>query len=177
MYTIKLNTEIERQEAFKLRARAYKAYLPNGTMEFSDQADKTATIYGVYDQNQIVGTVRVNHDSNMPCKPYYNITPPKQSVEISRFCIDPDIKNPIRQISIVSPLMQIWFDHCKQFRVSMVYAAATNKTAKYYASLLGFTVVDHAVYPPAKVELELMAANLIDIENSRTAQFIFKEAA
>jgi hypothetical protein len=187
-------SDAARQNAFALRYRAYRAlgYVEeNAAATFADENDAldSTVIFGAYQDNVCIGTLRVSfshvspaHDdgSTLPCAPYYpEVMELKSSafgpiVEMSRLAIDPAFTSTSFRTTLFAALVRAGFLAAQAAEVSTILIATKPEFARFYQYMLGFKVVGQpAAYPPGDHRIVLLAGSFTQAELRQSAQNAF----
>ncbi len=184
-------TDTARQDAFALRYRAYRSlgYVeenPDATFADKNDALDSTVIFGAYQDDVCIGTLRVSFSlahqdhSTLPCAPYYpEVKELKGSalgpiVEMSRLAIDPDFTSTSFRTTLFAALVRAGFLAAQAAEVSTILIATKPEFSRFYQYMLGFKVVGQpAAYPPGDHKIVLLAGSFSQAELRQSAQNAF----
>lgn len=166
-----LHSEAERERAFELRKAAYHNFMPpDKDYRFSDEYDNRALtwLFGAFDtaDDRLVSTMRVSL-CDIPCASYYpeakTMTLASQVVEVSRLCIDPNIKAPCATWGILREMVRDAIITCRALIAENIIVTARPEVSPTYKKLFGFRVLGpDRPYPPSKLPISILFLSLAD---------------
>lgn len=174
-----LTTDSEREEAYRLRYKAYEDILGEAGRNlggiFRDAFDDlpTTVTIGAYDDGRLIASMRLCFSrpwedlKPLPCAAYYPAladikkTASGAIMEVSRLAIDPAITNTSYRTTLYASLVRTSFLASEAVGVSFIVIAMREAWVRFYRYMLGFEVVgEPAAYPPGDFNIWLLGGSI-----------------